>query len=338
MYEEAVRRIAEQNILDFTEPNLLVDSYRRLTNDQFDLLSVMMRHPDFWMQPNAKHRAIHEAVALFFLGRFRPILDAEILEPCPTLLLDIVEVYRLGLQEYSLNELLASPVHDLENHAQLNDYVGGDHTSIGPDLFKMIEEQASIDELRNLLWDENLADLNFANLILMLFYTPSGSAGRELYANLSDELSDGDETRFHWNLRADLMSRMGCGEKDQFWSISTYPAPAIIHFNVYCINGFYRQNALRAIGMLFATEKLVPEATDKVVAAWKRFGFAESDLEYFLLHSECDEAHAEGWYDGLVKPLSAKGSAFFAEIKLGTFQHLHFIEKLYEFQVSRLNT
>jgi len=102
------------------------------------------------------------------------------------------------------------------------------------------------------------------------------------------------------------------------------------HFNAYFVNGSERSLNGRLIGMLFATEFLVPRQLDAVVAGWRRVGLADGQMVYLLSHVVGDVEHGEGWARRVISPMVRGNLHLQREMLIGAQQHIEILTRLYD--------
>jgi pyrroloquinoline quinone (PQQ) biosynthesis protein C len=196
---------------------------------------------------------------------------------------------------------------------------------------RIFGEASYLAQLAGLLNAENLCDLNFVHLIALLMPGASGTPAAELATNLWDELGHGNASAFHRESRLEMMRNVGA-IRDAAPSMrpEDYLPEEVEHFNAYALSGTIRSCSLRAIGMMFATEFLVPQQMGAVIAGWRRNGLPDAKMRYLIGHYEGDIDHADGWGDRVVIPLVDMVPGARQEIYVGAMQHMDILGRLYD--------
>lgn len=201
--------------------------------------------------------------------------------------------------------------------------------SISHNIFKSMDD-ANKEQLAEYMWAENLCDLTFVHILGFLMQGVFGSSGIEIANNYYDEIGNADEERFHIKLRKNMMKNVGLPSVDEGWKFDSYDTFELIHFNTYCANGFKKELRMRLIGMMYATEFLVPPQLERAITCWKRVGLSDDELEYMLIHVIGDVEHSEGWANEVVIPLVDGNRELQEQILLGVSQHVEILTKLYD--------
>jgi pyrroloquinoline quinone (PQQ) biosynthesis protein C len=228
---------------------------------------------------------------------------------------------------------LATRIADLEPGEfcdHIREMVLASHCSAEHPLFAFLAEDADSGALARVLQAENLCDLNFANFISYLIPGADGAPAAELARNFWDEMGLGKVDLFHRNLRLDMMRAVGLETQGAPDSLADCLPEEIEHFNAYALNSTIRRNSLRLVGMLFATEFLVPQQLSAVIRGWQRVGRPDTDLKYLFEHYNGDSVHANGWVENVIMPSITHNYLAQREIFIGVRQHLDILGRLYD--------
>lgn len=197
-------------------------------------------------------------------------------------------------------------------------------------IFQFLRDEADFESLSKVLWSENLCDLNFVNILVYLLFGLNGPEGKEISENFFDEIGRGDFTQAHAKLRRDMMQNIGLDLSQERELSGKYLREEFEHFNAYFVNGSERSLNGRLIGMLFATEFLVPRQLDAVVAGWRRVGLADGQMVYLLSHVVGDVEHGEGWARRVISPMVRGNLHLQREMLIGAQQHIEILTRLYD--------
>jgi|GEM_PF-7026254 len=235
------------------------------------------------------------------------------------------------LQEKGLRNIQQIlPLSDQKFLDLINETVVDSHCSANHPIFNFLKNEAGWEVLSEYLWAENLCDLNFVNILGFLMQGLEGVSGLEIARNFFDEIGEFQLDKFHTKLRRDMMYNVGLPILDEDWNIDTYLTPEYEHFNAYCSYGFRRDRKYRLIGMMLATEHLVPSQQEYVLSGWLRVGLPEAKMAYILEHIVGDVTHSQGWFNNVVKPNIANNLFRQTEILIGVHQHLEILGRLYD--------
>jgi pyrroloquinoline quinone (PQQ) biosynthesis protein C len=280
-------------------------------------------------------RQLHDDVARILLTRLRdPFVESQhgAWSPEASFVVSIYgEAWSHAMAErYAPEEPVLAG--DVERFCELirNTAIGARCSSNHP-LFDFAARKASRSQLTELLNAENLCDLNFVHFVTLLILGATGEPAAELAANLWDEFGRGDPSKFHREARLEMMQNIGALN-------GTYPSmrpedymvEEVEHFNAYALSGTLRSCSLRAIGMMFATEFLVPQQLEAIIAGWRRNGLPDKQMKYLIDHHEGDVEHANGWAERVVLPLVRRVPSARAEIHIGARQHVEILGRLYD--------
>jgi pyrroloquinoline quinone (PQQ) biosynthesis protein C len=204
------------------------------------------------------------------------------------------------------------------------------HCSDAHPLFDFIENHATKPQLSQLLYAENLCDLNFVHLLSVIVPGMTGKPAAEMAENLWDEWGHGAVDKFHRNIRLEMMSHAGIRIDDSRLAAADYLPEEVAHFNAYALNGAVRRLNLRLVGMMYSTEFLVPRQLRAVIAGWRRVGTPDGEIQYLLDHFEGDVEHAAGWADSVIRPILVRNESAARELLIGALEHVDLLGKLYD--------
>lgn len=256
----------------------------------------------------------------------------------------LIEVYGSHWGERSaarFESIIPAPMKSNEFTEYVQQITAVSHCSGTHPLFAFAAEEASRQDLAMLLAAENLCDLNFVHILAQLIPGSDGDAAAEIARNLWDEFGHGEVARFHRNMRLALMANVGLSSPEYPSDLSQYLSEEIEHFTAYALNGTIRRFSTRLLGMLYATEFLVPKQLTAIIVGWRRVGLADSHMQYLLDHCGGDVEHANGWANHVVVPCISASPALQREILVGVHQHIDILgrlyDRLYEAVTSRLS-
>lgn len=189
-------------------------------------------------------------------------------------------------------------------------------------LFDYLEKQATAEQLSYFNDQETPFDIHFGDLVAMLLPGVHDAPKIELAGNFWDEMGRGTAAVTHRRLRLDFMRRVGVSEDAYLTDVSRYWVEELCLANMYFQTSTERRLAPQAMGMLLATEMVVPGRLDRQINGWRRLGLPDADMHYLLEHVTVDVEHAEGWLDNVVMPLLRACPHLLPEFALGVVRRL----------------
>lgn len=189
-------------------------------------------------------------------------------------------------------------------------------------LFDFLAERASFDQLVTFLGQETPFDIHFGDLVAQLLPGIHGGQKMELAHNFWDEMGNGAVERTHRQLRLDMMTRVGIPGEAYLTDVDGYWVEELRMANMYFQTSATRGLAPQSIGMLQATELVVPGRLDRQIDGWRRVGLTDDDMVYLLEHVTVDVAHAEGWLNNVIAPLAAEHPDMLREVGIGIMRRL----------------
>ncbi|MGW7029101.1 iron-containing redox enzyme family protein [Streptomyces xanthophaeus] len=189
-------------------------------------------------------------------------------------------------------------------------------------LFGFLAETADREQLREFLYHETPLDIHFPELLSMLFPGIHGMPELELLHNFWFEMGHGAAGRAHRELRGNAMRVVGLDPRCHLTDVDHFWIEEIRLANMYFQACSNRALAPQAMGMLLATELMVPGRIDRQVEGWKRVGVAESDIGYLVEHLTVGEERGQGWKDTVVAPLLAEHPDLAVDVAVGVQRRL----------------
>ncbi|MEA2666348.1 MAG: hypothetical protein QOI11_3292, partial [Candidatus Eremiobacteraeota bacterium] len=84
-----------------------------------------------------------------------------------------------------------------------------------------------------------------------------------------------------------------------------------------------RGKLLQAIGMMLATETMVPGRINHQIEGFRRNGLSDDQIYYLTMHAEVDIEHGAGWMRNVVLPLLERYPLAMREVLLGVERRLY---------------
>lgn len=189
-------------------------------------------------------------------------------------------------------------------------------------LFDFLAGEATPEQLREFLFQETPFDIFFADIMCSLLPGVYGEPKVEIAGNFWDEMGNGDAARNHRQLRLSMMEYLEMPRNAHVTNVDAFVLEQIELANAYFIATFDRSRAAVLLGMLLATESMVPGRLERQIEGWRRVGVADRDMEYLLEHTVVDVAHANGWIDHVIRPVLREDPTTLRAMTLGVAMRL----------------
>jgi pyrroloquinoline quinone (PQQ) biosynthesis protein C len=189
-------------------------------------------------------------------------------------------------------------------------------------LFDFLAEKATFEQLRTFLGQETPFDIHFGDLVALLLPGIHGGKKIELAHNFWDEMGQGSLRGTHRQLRLDMMTRVGIPGEAYLSDVDGFWVEELRMANMYFQTSSARSLAPQSIGMLQATELVVPGRLERQIEGWRRVGLSDKEMYYLLEHVTVDVEHAEGWLNHVIAPLAAERPDMLLEVGIGVMRRL----------------
>ncbi|MDP9126330.1 MAG: iron-containing redox enzyme family protein [Pseudomonadota bacterium] len=189
-------------------------------------------------------------------------------------------------------------------------------------LFAFLRDHATRAQLIEFQHQETPFDIYFGDIIALMLPGVYGPLKMELVSNYFDEMGCGDDGMVHRTLRLHMMEIIGLDPAAVKHDLDAFCLPQLRLANMYFDAVVNRDKLYQAIGMLLATELMVPGRLEYQIDGWKRIGLAEESMLYLQLHTTVDVKHAEGWLRNVVVPLLERHPAAMSAMALGMYRRL----------------
>lgn len=189
-------------------------------------------------------------------------------------------------------------------------------------LFDFLAERASFEQLKTFLAQETPFDIHFGDLVALLLPGLHGEQKIELAGNFWDEMGRGRLSSTHRKLRMNMMERVGIPADSHLTGVANYWIEELRLANMYFHTSASRRLAPQAIGMLLATELVVPGRIDRQIDGWRRLGLTDEEMHYLREHVTVDVEHAQGWLDHVVMPLAQVRPDLLVDVAIGIVRRL----------------
>jgi pyrroloquinoline quinone (PQQ) biosynthesis protein C len=189
-------------------------------------------------------------------------------------------------------------------------------------LFDFLAERATYDQLVTFQAQETPFDIHFGDLVALLLPGIHGGQKIELSHNFWDEMGNGTLERTHRQLRLDMMTRVGIPSEAYLSDVDSFWVEELRMANMYFQTSSARSLAPQSVGMLQATELVVPGRLERQIEGWRRVGLTDKEMVYLLEHVTVDVEHAEGWLNHVIAPLAEERPDMLLEVGIGIMRRL----------------
>jgi pyrroloquinoline quinone (PQQ) biosynthesis protein C len=215
----------------------------------------------------------------------------------------------------------APPVAQFEQW--ITEHVRDHRSNVSHPLFRFLRDDATLDQLRLFFFQETPFDIFHADLITMMMPGVYGVMKEELAKNFWDEMGAAQADEMHRTIRIDTARSLGLDTNAHVDEIQRFCAEELALANMYFDSVANRGKLLQAIGMMLATETMVPGRINHQIEGFRRNGQSDAQIHYLTMHAEVDIAHGAGWMRNVVLPLLQAYPMALREVLLGVERRLY---------------
>lgn len=197
-------------------------------------------------------------------------------------------------------------------------------SNVSHPIFRFLKTEATFDQLREFLTQETPFDIHFGDILAMMLPGVYGRAKAEFSKNFWDEMGRGESANIHRQMRLNMTTAIDVDPDVHLNNIEMFCLDELRLANMYFKGVFNRSKLFQAIGMMLATELMVPGRLEMQIQGWRRVGVEDSAMAYLLEHTVVDVEHAAGWLNEVVLPLVQKQPDVIQEIAFGMVQRLEY--------------
>jgi hypothetical protein len=186
-------------------------------------------------------------------------------------------------------------------------------------VYEFLEHKATLRGFRYFIAQECTVDAEFADLIAMTQLGAEPSWKLEMAHNYWDEMGAGDPSKnhaAHFSRAAELMELPSGGQMSLLSGALACGSMLTLLAMNRCLN-------IQSIGALAATELAVPRRFTQVARGGRRLGVPAAVVDYYAMHVEGAEKHAEGWMTNVVAPLIRKSPRHASALAEGVLLRLN---------------
>jgi pyrroloquinoline quinone (PQQ) biosynthesis protein C len=213
-----------------------------------------------------------------------------------------------------------------------------DRSNVSHPLFAFLRDQASFEQLREFIVQETPFDIHFGDILAMMMPGVYGQAKMEFSKNFWDEMGRGELPSMHRQLRQQMTQQMDVADDMYFTSVERFRVEELRLANMYFHAVFNRALLPQAIGMMLATELMVPGRLDQQIEGWRRVGVKDDAMRYLLEHTVVDVEHANGWMHEVVLPMLRRQPGLIGEVVTGMARRLAYAAEVCDAMMDLLPT
>lgn len=205
----------------------------------------------------------------------------------------------------------------------ITEHVRDHRSNVSHPLFRFLEEEATLDQLRAFFFQETPFDIFHADLITLMMPGVYGVMKEELAKNFWDEMGAARADEMHRTIRIDTARSLGLDTDAHVREIQRFCAEELALANMYFDGVLNRGKLLQIIGMMLATETMVPGRINRQIDGFRRNGLDGLQIHYLTLHAEVDIVHGAGWMRNVVLPLLERHPEAMRDVLLGVERRLY---------------
>lgn len=190
-------------------------------------------------------------------------------------------------------------------------------------IFFHMQQHATKEQLREFLFQETPLEMLFGDIVAMMLPGTYGAIKVELVRNFWDEVGQSVDSRVHRNLRARLMKYAGIAEDAYCRSANEFILEELALVNMYLSMVFDRSKLTQLLGVMLATELVIPGRFKFLIDGWRRLGADECTIEYLTEHVTVDEEHAQSWLNAVVTTVVAMNATAMRDVVVGVLRRLN---------------
>jgi len=189
-------------------------------------------------------------------------------------------------------------------------------------LYYFLKEQANFAQLRQFTLQETPLEMLFGDIVALMMPGVYGDIKLELIKNFWDEVGHAVDARIHRNLRANLMCQLDIDPDFYQTDVEVFVREELALVNLYLSMAMNRAKLTQLIGVMLATELMIPGRFEFLIKGWNRLGLKDEAMVYLTEHVSVDEKHAKDWLYQVVNPLLETNPELTSDLVLGVLRRL----------------
>lgn len=179
--------------------------------------------------------------------------------------------------------------------------------------YTAIEHSVSLEALERFFAEEDIMP-GFVPMLQRVEQLPIPDRAKEAVGrNIRDETIPGQ-------VHAELFTQMtDAVKKATPTRLPLEDSEALYEANLVFLHGYY-QDPYFLIGVLYATELMVPRRATTMLRGLERLGFSGDALKFMTVHCQCDPFHSKEWLEDVIVPCIEQKPSRVHSI-LGGIQH-----------------
>lgn len=209
-----------------------------------------------------------------------------------------------------------------EFSAWINNYVKEHEKNVIHPIFPYLRDEASYAQLKQFFLQETPLEMLFGDVVALMLPGVYGEIKSEITQNFWDEAGHAKEKQVHRYLRGQIMDYLDIPQNCYIDSPEIFVREELELINTYLFAALNRHKLGELIGILLATELMIPNRFAYQIQGWNRVGVDNSKIQYLTDHISVDAKHAQDWLDLVVKPLLDKHPEMMSDIVVGCAKRL----------------
>lgn len=190
------------------------------------------------------------------------------------------------------------------------------------EIFNFLSESATFEQMREFFFQESPLEMLFGDILAFMLPGVYGGVKIEFLKNYWDEVGHANDERVHRNLRAKLMDHLQIKRDAYLTQFELLVREELELINLYLSLAINRAKHTQLVGVMLATELMIPNRFKYSIDGWKRLGVPDDVMVYLIEHTTVDEVHAEDWLMHVVLPIIEKNPEAHTDIMLGVLRRL----------------
>ncbi|KTC92856.1 MULTISPECIES: iron-containing redox enzyme family protein [Legionella] len=216
----------------------------------------------------------------------------------------------------------------------IKQFVGSHHSNELHPIFTFLRDKATFEQMREFFFQESPLEMMFGDILAFMLPGVYGDIKVEFLKNYWDEVGHAKDERVHRNLRANLMDHLGIKRDCYISQVDFLIREELELTNLYLRLATNRAKHTQLVGVMLATELMIPNRFQYSIDGWKRLGIKGEVLTYLIEHTSIDEVHAEDWLEHVVIPILQEVPVSINNIMLGILNRLDIavsvLDRLYD--------
>jgi hypothetical protein len=213
------------------------------------------------------------------------------------------------------------PVEQVEDWVRA--IVQSHRSNVSHPLFAFLRDEATLTQVREFFYQETPLEVLFGDIIGFMLPGVYGEPKLEMATNFWDEVGRAMDSRVHRNMRMDMMRDFKIPVDAHLEHFEALVLEELVLINSYLSMATDRNKFGQLVGMLLATENMIPGRFEHQIEGMRRLGLTDHQMSYMLEHTTIDVVHAGDWLVHVVKPVLRHNPGIVSEIAFGVLRRLN---------------